>query len=360
MPGRPECEGMDRSMSGSENDLGRRPEGKVKINRRFKFAALLLVLMVLAGCSRKPSEQVAKIVLGVETAPHSSPVWVAENKGYFLEQGLTVEIKEFESGRTALRTMLNAEGIDIVTAAQTPVVFNSFSRNDYAIVGGMVYSENDVKLLARQDRGITAAPNLKGKTVGMTAGSSGEFFLGLFMSYFRMRASDLKTVDLEPAQLSQALIEGQADAIATWEPYIYEARKVLGDKAFLLSSGGIYRTDFYFVARKAFIQNNSETLERFLRAIEKAEGFIRKNNKEAKEIVAQRLKMDRTILNETWDDFRFALFLDQSILTSLEDEARWAIRSRLTDAPKVPNFLGYLHVDALKAVKPEAVQIAGD
>jgi ABC-type nitrate/sulfonate/bicarbonate transport system substrate-binding protein len=351
---------MDQGARGSEHDLGRRPEDISKISRRFTFALSLLALMALTGCSRNPPEQVAKIVLGAETAPHSSPVWIAENKGYFLEQGLKVEIKEFESGRTALRSMLNAEGIDIVTAAQTPVVFNSFSRNDYAIVGGMVYSENDVKLLARQDRGITAAANLKGKTVGMTAGSSGHFFLGLFMAYFQMRASDVRTIDLEPAQLSQALIEGQVDAIATWEPHIYEARMVLEDKAFLLSSGGIYRTDFYFVARKDFIRDHFDALKRFLRAIEKAEGFIRKNNKEAMEIVAQRLKMDRAVLSETWDNLTFAQFFDQSILTSLEDEARWAIRNRLTSTSKVPNYLGYVHIDAMKAVKPEAVQVAGD
>ena len=332
----------------------------MKISRRLKLTVLLPVLMVLlAGCSLNPPEKIEKIVLGAETVPHSSPVWIAENKGYFREQGLDVEIKEFESGRTALRSMLSAEGIDIVTAAQTPVVFNSFSRNDYAIVGGMVYSENDIKMLARTDRGIHSAADLKGKLVGMTAGSSGHFFLGLFMAYYQMRASDVKTSDMEPARLSQAIIEGQVDAIATWEPHIYKARKGLGDKAFLLSSGGIYRTDFYFVARKEFIHNKFGALKRFLMAIEKAEEFIRKNNKEATDIVAQRLKMDRETLNGTWDSFQFALFLDQSILTSLEDEARWAIRNRLTDATKVPNYLDYLHTDALKAVKPEAVSIAG-
>jgi ABC-type nitrate/sulfonate/bicarbonate transport system substrate-binding protein len=333
----------------------------MKIRRRFKRAALLPVLMVLvAGCSRNPPEKIEKIVLGAETVPHSSPVWIAENKGYFREQGLNVEIKEFESGRTALRSMLNAEGIDVATAAQTPVVLNSFSRNDYAIVAGMVYSENDIKMLARQDRGINVPADLKGKTVGVTAGSSGHFFLGLFMAYYQMRASDVKTMDMEPARLSQALIEGQVDAIATWEPHIYKTRKKLGDKAFLLSSGGIYRTDFYFVARKEFIDNHFGTLKRFLWAIEKAEEFIRKNNKEAADIVAKRLKMEREILNETWDTFQFALFLDQSILTSLEEEARWAIRNRHTDATKVPNYLGYLYTDALKAVKPEAVLIAGE
>jgi hypothetical protein len=40
-------------------------------------------------------------------------------------------------------------------------------------------------------------------------------------------------------------------------------------------------------------------------------------------------------------------------------EARWAIRNRLRDATKVPNYLGYVHIDAMKAVKPEAVLIAG-
>lgn len=333
----------------------------MKISRRFKLAALLPVVMVLAaGCSGNPPEKIEKIVLGAETVPHSSPVWIAEYKGYFREQGLNVEVKEFESGRTALRSMLNAEGIDIATAAQTPVVLNSFSRNDYAIVAGMVYSDNDIKMLARQDRGINAPADLKGKTVGVTAGSSGHFFLGLFMAYCQMRASDFKTMDMEPARLSQALIEGQVDAIATWEPHIYKTRKNLGDKAFLLSSGGIYRTDFYFIARKEFIRSRFDGLKRFLRAIEKAEGFIRKNNKEAMDIVVQRLKMDRETLNETWDGFQFALFLDQSILTSLEDEARWAIRNRLADATKVPNYLGYVYADALKAVKPEAVLIAGE
>lgn len=332
----------------------------MKTSRKFKLAALFLVLMVpAAGCSPGPPEKIEKIVLGAETVPHSSPIWIAEKKGYFKEQNLVVEVEEFESGRTALRSMLSGERIDMVTAAQTPVVFNSFSRDDFAIVGGMVYSENDVKVLARQDSGIGTPADLKGKTVGMTSGSSGHFFLGLFTAYYQMRASDFKTLDMEPTRLAEALIEGQVDAIATWEPHIYKARKILGNRALLLSSGGMYRVDFYFVARKDFVQNRFETLKRFLMAIEKAEEFIRKNNREAADIVAKRLKMDRETLNATWDSFHFALFLDQPILTSLEDEARWSIRNGLGDAKKIPNYLDYLHSDALKAVKPEAVLIAG-
>jgi NitT/TauT family transport system substrate-binding protein len=322
-------------------------------------AFLALLVVSITGCNQNPPKQVEKIVIGAETVAHASPVWIAEKKGYFKEEGLNVEIREFESGRTALRTMLNGKDIDIVTAAQTPVVSNSFNRNDYSIIGNMVYSDTDVKMLARQDRKINEPADLKGKTVGVTGGSSGHFFLSLFLAYHQLRITDVKTIDIEATRLPQALIDGQVDAIATWEPHIYKARRALADKAVLLHSEGIYREDFYLVARKDFIKKHPEALVRFLKAIEKGEEFLLKNKEEAMDIVGQRLKTDRKVLNATWGDFQFKLFLDQPILVSLEDEARWAIRSKLTDATRVPNYLDYIYTDALKAVKPDAVTIAG-
>ncbi|HEX2966871.1 MAG TPA: ABC transporter substrate-binding protein [Syntrophorhabdaceae bacterium] len=331
----------------------------MKINKIRLALLLALLFALLSACNRNSPVQVEKIVLGTETVAHASPVWIAERKGYFKEEGLDVEIQEFESGRTALRTMLNQDGISIVTAAQTPVVFNSFGRNDYAIVGNMVYSDKDLKILTRRNGTISAPSDLRGKTFGITAGSSGHFFLSLFLTYNGLKMTDVKTIDMEATRLPQALIDGRVDAIATWEPHIYRAKKALGDRTHLMPSGGIYREDYYFVARKDFIQQHPEALRRFLRAIEKGEEFIRKNKKEAMDIVGQRLKMDREILDATWDDFQFRLSLDQPLVVALEDEARWAIRNKLTGSTKVPNFLDYVYADALKAVKPGAVTIAG-
>ena len=36
----------------------------------------------------------------------------------------------------------------------------------------------------------------------------------------------------------------------------YECRRSLGKKAILLSGKGLYREDFYFVAKKDFVKNN--------------------------------------------------------------------------------------------------------
>jgi len=69
--------------------------------------------------------------------------------------------------------------------------------------------------------------------------------------------------------------------------------------------------------------------------------------------------MDKEILIATWGYFSFQLFLDQSILLSLEDNARWAISNKHTDSSKMPNYLDYICTDALKAIDPSAVMVAG-
>ena len=56
-------------------------------------------------------------------------------------------------------------------------------------------------------------------------------------------------------------------------------------------------------------------------------------------------------------EHQFSLSLDQSLITAMEDEARWMIKNYLTTEKKVPDFLNYIYADGLKAVKPEAVNI---
>jgi NitT/TauT family transport system substrate-binding protein len=41
----------------------------------------------------------------------------------------------------------------------------------------------------------------------------------------------------------------------------------------------------------------------------------------------------------------------------MEDEARWMIKNNLTTEKTVPDFLDYIYVDGLEAVKPEVVSI---
>ncbi len=300
---------------------------------------------------------IEKITLGMELSPLSALLWVAENKGYFQENGVEVTMKKFDSGRSAFVAMLNKGGLDMVTVSQTPVMFNSFDRSDFAITGNMAFSYNDLFVLARRDHGIAKPEDLRGKKIGVHKGTTGEFFLSAFLTTSNLQLSEVEVVDMTTDKLVQNVTEGTVDAISTWNPHIANAKKELGNRGITFPSGELYREDWYFVSNQQFLQNHPEAVARFLQAIKQAEGFVENNKDEAIAITAERLGVEKDFISSIWSDYQFRLFLDQTIIIGLENEARWAIRNKLTDKTVVPNYLDFIYVDALQKVKPQAVTI---
>jgi NitT/TauT family transport system substrate-binding protein len=58
-----------------------------------------------------------------------------------------------------------------------------------------------------------------------------------------------------------------------------------------------------------------------------------------------------------WNNYQFNLSLGQSLLFTLDNQARWAIKNGSADRNDLPNFLEAIYVDGLKSVKPDAVRI---
>ena len=213
--------------------------------------------------------------------------------------------------------MLNGEGMDIAAAAPTPIMFNSFGRQDFFIISTFAYAFEDIKV----------------------------------------SPSDVEMVDFAPSDLPEALNNGQIDAQVIWEPHGTTARDLLGDKSIRLPSSDIYKTTFNFLTMKSFARENPEILTKFLKAIDTATGFIKNNKEEAQEITANRLNLQKEDVAAHWDEFTFEISLDQSLLINIESEARWAINNNLTDATEVPNYLDYIYLEALEAANPDAVTI---
>ena len=133
------------------------------------------------------------------------------------------------------------------------------------------------------------------------------------------------------------------------------AQKILGDNAIILPSDVGYKATFNLVTMNGYIENNPELIRKVIKALVKAEEFASNNRGESIDIIASRLKLDGEDIDKLWDDYNFRLTLSQSLIMTLEDEARWAIKNKLTDATEVPNYLDYIYMDALEDVEPECV-----
>jgi NitT/TauT family transport system substrate-binding protein len=336
------------------------------VNKKALIRIITVVVVVAFGTGlywftqKQPryTGPVEKVTIGVESSLLPSSIWVAENKGYFEEEGLDLTIKEFDSGKASLVAMLSGDvGIDISAAAPTPIMFNSFGREEFYVFGTFAYAYEDIKVIANKDSGIADVNDLIGKKIGTLMGSTGEFFTETFLIFNSISPDDVEMVNIAPSDLPEALNSGEIDAQVIWEPHGTTAKHLLGDRYIRLPSADVYKTTFNFLTMKNFANENPEILRRFLKAVDKATDFIKNNKEEAQEITANRLNLQKEDVALHWDEFTFELSLDQSFLVNIEAEARWAIKNKLTSATKAPNYLDYVYLDALEAVKPEAVTI---
>ena len=325
-----------------------------------RYISVILFVMSILGCDQDSSiEQKSRIKmkLAAETSLLPATVWVAEDLGYFEEEKIDLTIQDFDSGRNALETMLKDETIDMATVAQTPVVFNSFNNEDYVIIATMAYSVDDVKVLARKDFGIIKPADLVGKKIGVTLRTTGHYFLEGYLAHYGKSLSDVDIYDVNAATLKEKLISGELDAITTWEPHIYNTKKILNENQLtLLISPTPFRKDFYFTVSRSYAVEHKERVKRFLSAVIRAENYIKQHPEKSKEIVSRRLNVDPKIVSSIWSSFMFNITLEQSILVGLENEAQWAIDTNLKKG-ELPNYLNFISIKALKEVKPEAVNI---
>jgi NitT/TauT family transport system substrate-binding protein len=111
------------------------------------------------------------------------------------------------------------------------------------------------------------------------------------------------------------------------------------------------------VGRTEFLKGHADAIEKFVRAMLKAEQFMQSHPDETLNLAAAWLKIDVDALRPSWKQFDFRVNLLQSNLITLEDEARWAMaRGHVAKGP-VPNFLPHLYLDALLTVEPERVTV---
>lgn len=336
------------------------------MSKKILIGIMVVVAVVIAGVSlywfvqkqpEKYTGPVEKVTMGISaTSLLPSLVHIAEEKGYFLEQGIDMKIEGYPAGKFALEATLEGK-TDMATVADVAIAFTSFERNDFAILVTILDSTEHVKALVRKDRNINTSHDLIGKKVATTIGTSAHFFMITFFALNLLDFSDVEVVDLKPNKMVEAIVNGDVDAIFTWEPNILNCQKILADNAVILSSMVGYMVTFNLVSRKDFIESNPELIKRIIKSLAKAEEFVKNNREESIDIVASRLKIERESINELWNDYKFRLSLSQSLLVTMEDQARWAIQNNLTDATEVPNYLDYIYIDALLEVRPEAIGI---
>lgn len=285
--------------------------------------------------------------------------YLACEKGYFARQGIRVDPRRYDTGASALDAIVGGEADIAVGVSEFPIVIQAFRQAPIRVVGNMDKAEF-IYLIGRRDRGIERVADLAGKRVGTTRGTVAEFHLGRFLEVNGLSLSDVRVVDIiAPEEWVGSVLSGDVDAICTAQPYSYRLKEALGANGLAWPAQGSQSLHGLIVATEGWVAAGPARLKRFLLALAEAEEYARRNPGEAKAILRKWLNQDEAYMDTAWSQNRFYLSLDQELIVMMEDEARWMIGNGLTAEQSVPNFLNYIHTDALKAVRFEAVTIVG-
>lgn len=324
------------------------------------FVASVVVLGMLGGCLATQSprgESSRSITIAATTFPASAPVYVAEEKGFFADEGLDAEVLVYEAGIVTLEDAI-AGKVDYATVAETPIARKSLENKAFKILMSIAEVDRANYIIARTDRGIESAENLRGKRIGFVPGTTGDFFLHIYLTTSRIPSSAIKEVQLTPDQSASALLEGKVDAVSTWPPFTEELKRKLGDRALVLDEPGLYTMYWNVVTGARPSAPDVDTSGRLIRAVSKAEEYMETHPAEAIAIAARKCEMDPDELRAQWQDFKWKTSLSQTLLLALEDEARWMVDAEIVPGGTgVPDFLGRVDSEALANQYPAEVTI---
>lgn len=320
---------------------------------------VIALLMVVFWFNQKSSKRYAgpieKITIADALQPMFALIYIAEEKGYLVDEGLEVTYKSFTSGKDALTSVIKGKS-DIATVFVTPVVLRTLEGEKLSVITELHNSSRNTGLIARKDRGINVPSDLRGKTIGVTKNTSGEFFLFLLLSSEGIRLSDITFVDTKPQDIARAFNKGSVDAIATWNPHLYNAKKSFSSKDVSMFFSSEYTESSMLAGKEDFVNNRPEAMKRLLKALVRAEAFLQEN-KGVPDILLDHLSnQSEDMIRSVWGNVNYKLRISNILLTALVEEAQWFIDNGFAKGP-LPDFHKVLFVDYLKQIKPESVTI---
>jgi NitT/TauT family transport system substrate-binding protein len=246
---------------------------------------VLLIIVGIAVTSREaPEEHLVRI--GYLPAVHALPLFVAEEKGYFNEQGLKTEITKFEAPNQIIDALI-AGHIDMAMAAATGITAIAESKKPdslrvFAIAGGDKTHLADALLIGK-DSMFQNIQDLKGKKVGVLPGIQWRTISrNLFQKNGFDIEKDLTLVELAIPLQAQALATKQVDALLTIEPVITIADSLGVSKILVESPNLTYVSDPFYAgvgnASVSFIKTKPKTFAKAIAALKKAHSEIEKDS----------------------------------------------------------------------------------
>jgi len=254
------------------------------------WLALVLIMGLLAtslvGCGQKEeSDQLTKVqYCEVVRSIFYAPMYVAINEGFFVDEGLEIELTTGQ-GADKVMTALLSGGADIGLAGPeaSVYVFNQ-GQEDYVVNFAQLTNRDGSFLVGRQPEPDFKWENLRGKTVigGRPGGVLQMVLEHVLKKHGLTPGQDVNIItNLQFTATTGAFIGGTGDYVANFEPNASQLEKE--GHGYVVASLGVAGGEVpytVFGARKSYLAENWEVVQRFTNAVYRGQLWVDQHSSE--------------------------------------------------------------------------------
>jgi NitT/TauT family transport system substrate-binding protein len=190
-------------------------------------------LLAWAASGMARADDLLKARIGVLRLQSSAPVFIAQDKGYFREAGLDIELKFFDAAQP-IAVATTSGDVDFGITAFTAGLYNLAGKGTLKVIGGMSREKAGYPLIGyfaannAYANGLKTPKDLAAKRIAVTqVGSSFHYSLGLLADKYGFRLSDVKIVPLQSLSNAAAALKGETVDAALLP--VSTARKLMDD-----------------------------------------------------------------------------------------------------------------------------------
>ena len=222
----------------------------------------------------------------------NSPLWVAEERGFFKKYGIDCEIILVGGGASRSVSALLAGDLQFATTGGGAAISAALGGPDVVMVAAG-NNKGIQRLMVRPD--IKTPEAIKGKRIGVTGlGSSGHLALLLMIKKWGIAPEEVQVLQVGASPIMLiSLQKGGIDGAMLQDPSFFMAEdsgfRTLGDPAAM----DIHYLQNVIAATRTYLRAHRDLAGRFIKAFVEGIAYYKKNKDESMKILMKKMRIER-------------------------------------------------------------------
>lgn len=297
--------------------------------------------------------ETAKVRVAADSFLLGTLAWVAQDQGFFEENGIEADVSMFGTGIEAIQGVI-ARQADVGHALDFAVLnLVAAADENMSIIGAIAEPKPGFHSLAVR-KGITGPQDLVGKKIGYVEGTSEHFVTIRYLQQNGISLDDVELVSLPGLfELVGALKTNDVQAGWTWLDGTNQAAADDNIEILTTDADVLGTTAIYVIAETTWANENADVIERLLKSYNEAATYIASNIEDAAQIVADGTSGDAGVYGAVMPNQNFKVEFTQPMLDALDSIAAFLIESGKLDADF--DVRGFFNLSAMEAAVPGSV-----